>query len=75
MNQQQIEFEFRNRLRETYRTHESLKSTFEEEEFVNMFTIKNEEGKPTQPLEPADKKLDATTYQLVLAAYNAVVPV
>ncbi|HEY0054923.1 MAG TPA: hypothetical protein VGB63_06165 [Pedobacter sp.] len=43
--------------------------------FVNMFTIKNEEGKPSQPLEPADKKLDSTTYQLVLAAYNSVSPV
>ena len=74
MDQQQIEREFRGKLRETYRQHESLKSQFDEEEFVNMFTIKNEEGKPTQPLEPHDKKLDGTTYQLVLAAYNSVVP-
>ncbi len=75
MDQKKIEQEFRDRLRETYKSHDSLKSQFEEEEFVNMFTIKNEEGKPSQPLEPADRKLDSTTYQLVLAAYNAVVPV
>ena len=75
MNQQQIELEFRDKLRETYRSHESLKSQFEEEEFVNMFTIKHEEGKPSQPLEPSDRKLDSTAYQLVLAAFNSVVPV
>ena len=75
MDQQKIELEFREKLRETYQSHNSIKSQFDEEEFVNMFTIKNEEGKPHQPLEPADKKLDITTYQLVLAAYNAVVPV
>ena len=75
MDKNTIDREFRDRLRETYKTHESLKSQFEEEEFVNMFTIKDEEGTPHQPLEPEGKKLDATTYQLVLAAYNAVVPV
>jgi hypothetical protein len=74
MDQQKIEQEFREQLRKTYQSHESLKEQFEEDEFVNMFTIKHEEGKPGQPLEPADKKLDSVTYQLVLAAYNAVVP-
>ncbi|HEY0055873.1 MAG TPA: hypothetical protein VGB63_10990 [Pedobacter sp.] len=75
MDLHKIEQEFRDELRKTYQSHEALKAQFEEDEFVYMFTIKKEEGSPSQPIEPPDKKLDSTTYQLVLAAYNAVVPV
>jgi hypothetical protein len=74
MDKNEIEQEFREKLRETYRNNHSIQSQFEEDEFVTMFRIKDEEGKPRQPLEPSDKKLDSTTYQLVMAAFNAVVP-
>ena len=74
MDFKKIEEQFKQKLRSVYDQHKSLQDQFDADEFCTMFSIKYKNGLPQQPLEPEGKKLDPTTYQLVLAAFNDVYP-
>ena len=74
MDYSKIEEQFKIKLEEIFNSHQSLQDKFDREEFISMFTIKYQDGRPRQPVEPRGKEVDPKTFQLVLAASNDVYP-
>lgn len=72
MNQAELENQFKEKLRELFRQHETISSRYSQEDFVNKFQIQYKDGRPHQPVGPDD--VDTETFQKVMAAFNDVYP-